>query len=159
MESRHRVSASPRRPTAAALGCVVALALALSGCGSGSNYANNPRPPTPIVLGASINNASIAVSPSHFGAGPVVVVVTNQSSAAQMLHLSSAGIGASCAGPGGTRGPVDQTTSPISPQGTAQLQVDLCEGRYTVSVDKGTQSAELVVGPARPSAQNQVLQP
>ncbi|PZR68094.1 MAG: hypothetical protein DLM63_04950 [Solirubrobacterales bacterium] len=132
----------------------------LSACGSGSNYANNPRPPSPIDLGTSINDHRVSVSPSHFGAGPVVLVVTNQSSAARSLRVRTTIIGASCTSPNGTRGPIDQSTSPISPQGTGQLQVDLCQGRYAVSVDDGAiQAADLVVGPQRASAQNQVLQP
>lgn len=163
MERTHRAATpSPRRVTAAlaAPAVLAAAAVAISGCGNGAGYANTPRPPSPIVLGTSINDQRVSISPTHLGGGPVVLVVTNQSSGARSLRVQTAAIGGSCPGPDGTRGPINQSTSPISPQGTAQLSVTLCEGDYVVSVDNSAiQAANVVVGPERPSAQNQVLQP
>jgi len=141
-------------------GAPALVALLVTGCGGGTSYANNPRPPSPIVLGTSINDQRESISPDHFGGGPVVFVITNQSSGARSLRVQTAAIGGTCPGPAGTVGPINQSTSPISPQGTAQLEVTLCRGDYVVSVDSSAiQAANVVVGPERPSAQNQVLQP
>jgi len=54
-----------------------------------------------------------------------------------------------------------QTFGPINPQDTATLKVSVKPGEYTLSAD-GSSSitpARLTVGPKRPSAQNQLLQP
>lgn len=128
--------------------------LTAAGCGSTSgDYKNEPRLPSPIVLGTSIDASRVSVSPSRFGAGPVLLVITNQSPAARALTLQTDEIS-------GTQSGITQTTSAISPQGTAQLAAILRQGRYRVAVDdSGVHAAELVVGPSRPSAQNQVLQP
>lgn len=139
-----------RRAAGALMACVL---LTGAGCGSTSDYKNRPRLPAPIVLGTSIASTRISVSPSRFGAGPVLLVITNQSPAARSLTLQTDEINGSKSG-------LTQTTSAISPQGTAQLSAVLREGRYRVRVDdSAVRAAELVVGPARPSAQDQVLQP
>jgi hypothetical protein len=129
-------------------------ALALAGCGGGeTTYANRPRPPAPIVITASISNHGVAVSPRRFGAGPIRVVVTNQTGAAQRLTLESDDpIGE---GPG-----IRQETSPINPRDTAKLAADVRPGRYRLHVDgTGIPAARLVVGTRRASAQNDLLSP
>jgi hypothetical protein len=125
----------------------------LAGCGGGGDYRNDPRPPAAILLTASISDQRVSVSPRRFGAGPISLVVVNQTSAAQRVTLESADRAGS--GPG-----LKQVTAPISPRDTATLKADVQPGRYSVHVGgDGIAAAALRVGPERASAQNDVLQP
>ena len=138
-----------RRTATAAL----AATAVLTGCGGGSDFRNNPRPPAPIVVSASIDDQQVSVSPRRFGAGPISLIVTNQTGASQRVTLESAG--ATGSGPG-----IKQVTAPISPQDTATLKVDVKPGSYSVHVaGDGIRAARLKVGPERESAQNDLLQP
>ena len=130
---------------------VLAAAL-LTGCGGGDDdYANNPRPPAPINVTAAITDRGITVSPTKFGAGPVVFIIANQTDDPQKVTLESDTSG----GPG-----IKQTTSPINPDGTATLKVDMKTGDYEVRADGGDiEAAALTVGAARESAQDELLQP
>jgi hypothetical protein len=142
---------------------LVFAAAAAAGCGSGTHFANRPRPPSPINLTVYINDQRISVSPVSFGAGPVVLVVTNQASNAESLRVvPSAGSAAQ---------PLADT-GPISPQATAQVTVNLSTpGNYTVATapngsteaaaaaPAGIHPAVLHVGKARASASNSLLQP
>jgi hypothetical protein len=142
------------RRTAALAPLAVAAVLALGGCGSSSaDYKNDPRPPGPIVITGYISDQRVSVSPHSFGAGPVSLIVTNQTGTAQRVTLESAG--AAGTGPG-----IKQVTAPISPQDTATLKVDVKPGRYSVHVaGDAIRAARLKVGPQRASAQNDLLQP
>jgi hypothetical protein len=141
------------RRTVAATLLVIAANVAVMGCGSSSDYKNDPRPPSPIVLTGSIDDQRVSVSPERFGAGPISLIVTNQTDAAQSVTLESANKAGS--GPG-----LRQVTAPISPQDTATLKADVKPGRYTVHVrGDGIAPARLRVGPERASAQNDLLQP
>jgi hypothetical protein len=132
---------------------VTGAALLVAGCGSKSDYANRPRPPSPITITAAISSNRVEVSPRRFGAGPITLVVTNQSGRSADLVLETDN---SQTGQAGIR----QRTGPINPQGTASLKADLRQGRYTVRVRTGQiHPASLLVGHKRPSAQNQLLQP
>jgi hypothetical protein len=135
----------------AAAGAVVLLA----GCGADSSYKNNPRPPSPITVTASISDKAVSVSPSRFGAGPVTLVVTNQTGRSRELVLQSSQEPGS-----GQTGLAAQDTGPINPQGTASLKADLRQGQYEVHVrGGGVRPAALRVGQPRKSAQNELLQP
>jgi len=137
------------RWAAAALGAVAFVA----GCGEEDDYENQPRPPAPIVVSASINDERISVAPRRFGAGPITLIVTNQTESAQELTLETDEIGGS--GPG-----IQQDTGPINPGDTASLKAELGRGTYRVAVNgAGIQAAALNVGRPRPSAQNELLQP
>ncbi len=130
---------------------VIAAAL-LTGCGGGDDdYANNPRPPAPINVTAAITDRGISVSPTEFGAGPVVFIIANQTDEATKVTLESD----TSEGPG-----IKQTTSPINPDGTATLKVDMKTGEYEVRVDGGEiKGTALSVGASRESAQDELLQP
>jgi hypothetical protein len=141
------------RRTAAMTPLVIAAGAVIVGCGTSSDYKNEPRPPAPIVLTASIDDQRVSVSPRAFGAGPISLIVTNQTSTSQSVTLESANKAGT--GPG-----VKQETAPISPRDTATLKVDVKPGRYRVHVRGDTILAALLrVGRERASAQNDLLQP
>jgi hypothetical protein len=140
-----------KRPGFAAV-VLGAVALA-SGCGEEDDYKNEPRPAAPIVVSAAITQDRVSVSPRNFGAGPITLIVTNQTESAQELTLETDEIG------GGAPG-IEQETGPISPGDTASLKADLREGTYRVGVNgRGIAEAALDVGEPRESAQDQLLQP
>ena len=131
---------------------VLVAAALLTGCGGDDDdYANNPRPPAPINVTAAITEDGVTVSPEEFGAGPVVFIIANQTDDARRVTLEAD----TSEGPG-----IKQTTSPINPDGTASLKVDMKEGAYEMRVD-GTkvEPAQVKVGEPRESAQNELLQP
>ena len=142
------------RRTAAHASLAVAVVLVVAACGSDSaDYKNDPRPPSPIVITGYISDQRVSVSPRSFGAGPISLIVTNQTGTAQRVTLESAGPAGS--GPG-----IKQVTAPISPQDTATLKIDVKPGSYSVHVGADAiRAARLKVGPERTSAQNDLLQP
>jgi hypothetical protein len=144
-----------RRMTIGILGCC---AITAAGCGSGSTFANRPRPPIPVNLTVYINDARVSVSPDRLGAGPIVFIVTNQASHAENLQIQASGQSVA-------------DTGPINPQANATVKVTVPPGTYTMTTNTGgatdaalatasaIQPARLLIGPPRPSAKNQVLQP
>ena len=141
----------------------VAVALvAVSGCGGGGHFANEPRPAAPVNLTVYINNARVSLSPASVGAGEVVFIVTNQADKAESLTIH----------PAGNSSQSLASTGPINPQATGQVAVDISEpGEYKVATASvgGTDAAlasqrsitpaSLRVGAPRPSSSNQLLQP
>ncbi len=148
-------SVSEARPRKATLSVVAvgALALMLSACGSGSNYANNPRPPMPIVVTAAITKQRVEVSPTSIGGGLIKLVVTNLTGSSQQLTLKGNQSG-------GYSAPISQQTGPINPQDTGSLSANVTQGSYSVQVQQASIKAGTVqVGAERNSSQNQVLLP
>jgi hypothetical protein len=143
------MSTRPNRTIAAAL--AGAAVLAVSGCGSGDKHSNDPRPPSPVVISATVNPAHVVVSPTTVGAGPISLVIANLTVSDQRVTLESAdepGTG----GPGTT-----QTTPPIEADGTGTIKADVDPGRYSVRVESDQVTpATIEVGPPRDSAQNAV---
>lgn len=135
-------------------------ALGLNACGSaGSPAASRPAPPSPIVVSSYVSATQIRVSPARFGAGPVLVTVTNQSRRAVSLRIVHAGR-------------VLARTAPINPQGVTQLKVDLTPGSYALlaaaagrrtdaqkTLPSRISAARVHVGHARPSSGSSLLQP
>ena len=132
---------------------IAALALALSGCGEDDDYKNELRPPSPINVTAYVSPKRVSVSPANFGAGPIVVIVTNQSNSSQEVTFASE--------TAGTSGPDDVTQSTlIDPGATGELKLDVAQGAYVVRTgDEAVRPASVTVGPKRESAQNELLQP
>jgi hypothetical protein len=145
---------TPRQAAAAA--CAIAGAIALASCGGDDEkYANAERPPTPIVISASIDDDAVNVSPKEFGAGPITLVISNQSASSQQVTLETDD-------DPGDSGPGVKAieTGPINPRETASVKGDVKEGTYALHVDgEGVRKALIVVGKQRPSAQNELLQP
>lgn len=126
-----------------------AVLLAVTGCGQSQTFADKARPPVILNITAEITDQGVLISPGKIGAGPVHLVVTNQSNASRELKLDSQSSNA---------GEKNASSGPINPQGTAELNVNLEEGDYRVAAS-GTPAATLTVGPSRPSGQNEVLEP
>lgn len=124
----------------------------LAGCGGGeSDYENKPRPPAPINVTAAVTDERISVSPRAFGAGPIVLIVSNQTGGPQEVTFETDELG------GSEPGLAPQSTGPIRPKGTATIKVDVREGTYALNAED--RSVKLEVGAPRPSAQNELLQP
>jgi hypothetical protein len=133
------------------LGALSGVVLVVAGCGGGGSYANDPRPPAPLTVTAAIRPEGVVISPARIGAGPIVLIATNLTSASQDLSVAQDTSGTSVVG---------DTTGPINPQGVGQLKVDVTEGHYTIKASGGSvKPAILAVGRPRPSAQNELLQP
>jgi hypothetical protein len=132
----------------AALGCWAA------GCGGGSaDYANQPRPATPINVTAAIRDDGISISPRTFGAGPIVMVVSNQTRRRHTVTLETQELGGSEPG-------LTETTRPVGPGGTARLQADLRSGTYEIGTRaRSVAPVALEVGAPRKSAQDELLRP
>jgi hypothetical protein len=132
---------------------IVLLAAVAGGCGGQADYANKPRPPAPITVTAAIDKSRVRVSEPRFGGGPVVILISNQSGAAQKVTLESDELGAA-------HGGIKRSTGPIAPRSTGQLTVDAQEGSYTLSASAGNvRPLTLTVGPRRRSSQNDLLLP
>src|SRR4051794_40169530 len=116
---RRAITLPSTAPRAAAT-FVCGFAVLAAGCGSDTSYKNSPRPPSPIVVTASVSDSGIAVSPKRFGAGPITLVVTNQTNASQEIRLETDEIG-------GTKAGIQQETGPINPADTASLKADVQE--------------------------------
>ena len=153
MERESLVHRAWRASRIAAAG-VAAAAMVVSGCGGeDDDYANEPRPPAPIVVSASIGKDRVSVSPRSFGAGPITLIVANQTGRTHELTLETDEIG-------GQEPGIRQTSGPINPGDTASLKADLRTGTYRLGVDGGgIRAATLRVGDPRPSAQDELLQP
>lgn len=127
-------------------------AWALAGCGGESDYANEPRPPAPINVSASISPDKVTVSPSEFGAGPITLLIANLTEETQQVTIETRELSKEAG--------IQQTSSVINPRGTATLKVDVPEGDYVVRVDRpGIDEATVSVGDERASSQDQLLQP
>jgi hypothetical protein len=135
-----------RRATA----CALALAGALAGCGQDEDHVNEPRPAASINVTAAIIDGRINVSPDEFGAGPIRLIVTNQTDSEQAVTFAT----------GGNDPGITQTSDPIIPSGTATMEVDVPEGEYEITTEGGgIRPASVTVGEPRPSAQDQLLLP
>jgi hypothetical protein len=124
-------------------------ALTLVACGEQERFSNNPRPAAPLNVSAYISSSAVSVSPQRFGAGLVVVTVTNQSAESHDVTLE-----------GGDPGELAQSTGPINPGDTGQLKVRVQEGTYALRTEGGgIDPAQVTVTAPRPTAQDEVLQP
>jgi hypothetical protein len=127
----------------------------VAGCGGGSHFKNESRPPVPVQLTGVVTDRAVQVSPRKVGAGPVVITVSNQTTAPHTLTLE---------GPAGGGGTTD-TVGPVNPMGTGKLQQTLKPGSYTLKA--GSQQAtvqqiapgRVTVTRQRQSSSNDLLLP
>jgi hypothetical protein len=133
-----------------AIACALALSGALAGCGQDDDHVNDERPASSINVTAAIIDGRINVSPEEFGAGPIRLIVTNQTDSEQAVTFAT----------GGRDPGITETSDPIIPSGTTTLQVDVSEGDYEITTEGGgIRPASVTVGTTRPSAQDQLLLP
>jgi hypothetical protein len=128
------------------LASVAALAASgIAGCGA-DDHPNDPRPPAPIEVTARVDDESVEVQPSKFGAGLVVMTISNQSADPVEVAVE---------GPTGGTGPT------IAPGQPGNFKFNFEEGEYVVSAGEasGARDALLTVGPERASSQNDLLLP
>jgi hypothetical protein len=131
----------------------IAAALLATACGDTEPRQNLDRPPAPVTLTAAVHDDGIQVSPAIAGAGPIVLVVSNQTRKPQKVTFETDELG-------GRTGGNTASTPVIAPQGTGRLSIDARSGRYAVHVrDRGIRAAHISVGPPRKSSQNQLLLP
>lgn len=122
----------------------------LAGCGGSSNFADQPRPSAPLYLTGVITSSGVTVSPNRVGAGPVVILVSNQTQASHTLTLDGANIDT----------PVQSAS--IAPTNTGRIQTTLSPGTYTVkagslhAVTRQLAPARLVIGKQRTDSNDQV---
>ena len=144
------VSRVGRIRTAGLLAAIVGTLL-LGGCGGDDDFANEPRPPIPLQLSGVITESEVSVDPSELGAGPIVLIVNNQTDEAHSVILE---------GPSGR-----EEVGPINPQDAGRIQHNLEQGSYEVragserAMEREITPAELKVGPKRPSSSDEVLLP
>jgi hypothetical protein len=135
-----------RRRTYPVACALAAIGLTAAGCGA-DDHPNDPRPAPPIEVTARVDNDVVEVSPSEFGAGLTVFTISNQSDEAVALTLD---------------GPVAATSQTLEPNAVSDnFKVDLQEGTYEVTggLESRAKAQELVIGPARPSGQDDLLLP
>jgi hypothetical protein len=133
---------------------VAVLAAGFAACGSDSaDYRNKPRPPAPISATVAIDGKKVRVSPSTFGGGPVVFIISNQSGAARKVTFETDELGAA-------HGGIRSSTGTIGARSTGELKVDAPEGSYTLGASGGgITPANVEVSAERRSAQNDLLLP
>jgi hypothetical protein len=125
--------------------------MTVAGCGGESKFKNDPRPPAPVQLTGVITDKGVTVSPDRVGAGPVILLISNQTQQAHTITLDG--------------GNTKDTVGPINPLDTAKLQQTLEEGSYKVkagssrALTKELKAGTLSVGPRRRSSSDQVLLP
>jgi hypothetical protein len=126
-------------------------AMTAAGCGGGGKFENEPRPAAPVQLTGVITDKGVTVSPNRVGAGPVVLLISNQTQQAHTITLDG--------------GSTTDTVGPINPLDTARLQQTLEEGSYRVragsskALTRDLKAGTVTVGPARKSSSDQVLLP
>jgi hypothetical protein len=130
---------------------VLAGALLIAGCGGGSKFKNEARPPVPIQLTGVVTDRGVTISPRRVGAGPVILTISNQTSGAHTITLEGNG--------------TTDTVGPVNPLSTAKLQQTVKPGSYTVKAGSKQASAReippgtLTVTRERQSSSNTLLLP
>jgi hypothetical protein len=129
--------------------------LGLPACG-GDDFENEPRPPVALGITGVITEDEVTVSPSRFGAGPIVLTVSNQTPQSHRVSLS---------GRDETGTEIREITGPVNPQDTATIQQTLPEGNYRVGANSdgaltsGIEPDRLTVGPPRSDASDELELP
>jgi len=139
-----------KRGTTGALIASALLALAVAGCGDNGGYTNELRPPEPVVVSAFVSDDDVSISPARIGAGPITLVVTNQSQRPRTVTLVT---------PAGDTAD-DRQTGEIGPTNNATLQANVVQGHYRIKASGGgIAPAILDIRGKRPSSQNDLQQP
>jgi hypothetical protein len=122
-----------------------------AGCGGQPHFKNEPRPPVPVQLSGVIRDDKVTVSPNRVGAGPIILLISNQTQQAHTVTLDG--------------GDVKETVGPINPLDTAKVQQTLARGEYQViagskeALKKEISPAKLLIGPQRKNSSDELLLP
>ncbi|MFY9488780.1 MAG: hypothetical protein WAP35_08835 [Solirubrobacterales bacterium] len=123
---------------------LLALALVASGC-TDDSYNNDPKPPAVLTVSVTINEDETVVNPTRFGAGPIRLIITNQTGTKQQVTLST--------------DQLERTVS-VDVSQTATFKETVESGLLTIDADNAVGEAfEVMVGPERESAQQDLDQP
>ena len=128
------------------LPAALVLAAVAAGCGA-DDHPNKARPPVPLEVSAKVGKDRVVVAPGEFGAGLAVFTISNQTDDVVQLALD---------------GPTEAVSDPIEAGGVMTgFKVPMEEGAYEASAgaESNARPTELVVGPERPSSQNDLLIP
>jgi hypothetical protein len=126
-------------------------AMTAAGCGGGSHFENKPRPPVPVQLTGVITDKGVTISPDRVGAGPIILLISNQTQQAHTITLDGQN--------------TQDTVGPINPLDTAKLQQTVEQGAYQVkagssrAVSKPPKPGNIRVGPPRNDSSDQVQLP
>lgn len=124
---------------------VVAVALVASGCSLEEEYNNDPKPPRVLTMSVLLTNSEIAVSPISYGAGPTRMIVGNKSDVTQVVTIEGVRL---------------SRAIKLLPGNTQTFKAITYPGPLTVDASNTTAlPVEVTVGPKRPTAQNDLLQP
>ena len=117
----------------------------VAGCGA-EDHPNDPRPPAPIEVTAKVDDEKVDVQPAKFGAGLVVMTISNQSGDPVEI---------------GVEGPTGGTGPTIAPGQPGNFKFNFEQGEYIVSAGEESRARDalLEVGPERASSQNDLLLP
>ena len=122
----------------------------LAGCGS-EDFENKPRPASALEITGVIQKDKVTISPDQFGAGPILLTISNQTKEAHTVTLEGESL--------------RERVGPINPLDTATIQANVDSGTYEVragsaqAVAQEIQPAELNVGESRGDSNDQLLQP
>jgi hypothetical protein len=126
------------------LALAVLAALSVAGCGE-DDFDNDPRPPVPAEITVKIGDGEVVVSPKEFGAGLVNFEIANFEDLPATFAIE---------------GPTEAVSAEIPARGNNSLKTEVETGSYEAIAD-GVEARpfSFVVGPERPSAQNDLLLP
>lgn len=145
------LSTKSARTRAATLLSAALLTALIAGCGGEDDFENKPRPPVPVQLTGVITDDEVTVSPRRLGAGPVVLIISNQTEQSHTITLEGEDI--------------REEVGPVNPLDTAQIQRTLKPGSYEVkagseeAAPKPIAVATIAVGPPRKSSSDELLLP
>lgn len=136
-------------------------ALLVAGCGSTAplSFKGKSRPSPPVDVSVYVNNQHVLVSPAKIGAGPVLFLVTNQSTQSEDL----------CVGPAPPHKGCVVYFPTIDPGSTAQTTGEIKRGKYWLEVNtigndhrpprEITKRGQLLAGAPREAGDSALLQP
>jgi hypothetical protein len=121
----------------------------LAGCGSAARLEStgHNRPASPIDVSVYVGDGRAAFDPRRITAGPVELLVVNQSAHAQEVVVTLPG------------GRVVAKTPKVEPGGSAQLKATLRRSSYEVRIAGHRSGSRLTVERPARSGNNELLQP
>jgi hypothetical protein len=121
----------------------------IAGCGSATRLESKGlnRPASPIDVSVYVGDGRVAFDPRRINAGPVELLVVNQSAHARQVVISLPG------------GRIVATTPKIEPGGSAQLKTTLSRSSYQLRIVGRRSGSRLTVERPARSGNNELLQP